>query len=112
MDIQPKRGMAVVWANLNDKDMKKREDGTWHEALPVIRGVKYGANAWYRLRRFTDDCDEDVFDEWEEKHNIDDDDDDDDDDDNDDDDDDDDVDDNNDNKDEGDSNENVATITA
>jgi prolyl 4-hydroxylase len=112
MDIQPKRGMAVVWANLNDKDMKKREDGTWHEALPVIRGVKYGANAWYRLRRFTDDCDEDVFDEWEEKHNIDDDDDDDNDDDNDDDDDDDDVDDNNDNKDEGDSNENVATITA
>jgi prolyl 4-hydroxylase len=105
VDIQPKRGMAVVWANLNDKDMKKREDGTWHEALPVLRGLKYGANAWYRLRRYSDDCDEDVFDEWKEKHNIEVEEDDDDDDD-------DDFDDSNDTKDEDDSNENIATITA
>lgn len=70
IDVRPKRGMAVVWANLNDKDMKKRETGTWHEALPVIKGVKYGANAWYRLRRYSDDCDEDAFDAWREKNGL------------------------------------------
>eukprot|EP00980_Cylindrotheca_fusiformis_P004924 scaffold1050_cov51-Cylindrotheca_fusiformis.AAC.3 len=70
IEVQPKRGMAVVWANLKDDDMKQREAGTWHEAMPVIKGVKYGANAWYRLRRFEEDCDEEDFQEWKLKHNI------------------------------------------
>eukprot|EP00980_Cylindrotheca_fusiformis_P010396 scaffold2310_cov49-Cylindrotheca_fusiformis.AAC.3 len=70
IEVQPKRGMAVVWANLKDDDMKQREAGTWHEAMPVINGVKYGANAWYRLRRFEEDCDEEDFQEWKLKHNL------------------------------------------
>ncbi|CAJ1947073.1 unnamed protein product [Cylindrotheca closterium] len=70
MDIKPKRGMALVWPNVNDNDMMQKESGTWHEALPVIKGVKYGANAWFRLRRFDRECDTKAYETWLESHNM------------------------------------------
>ena len=49
--VKPKRGMALVWPSMQD-DLKEKDDWTWHEALPVTEGVKYGANSWIHLREF------------------------------------------------------------
>jgi hypothetical protein len=42
--IKPKRGMAVVWSNINEE--KKPDPRTIHEGEPIISGIKYGLNAW------------------------------------------------------------------
>jgi len=47
----PKRGAALIWPSVMD-NMKEKEDWTWHEALSVEQGVKYGANAWIHLRDY------------------------------------------------------------
>jgi prolyl 4-hydroxylase len=70
LEILPRKGMALVWANLNDEDLMIKEERTWHEALPVIRGIKYGANAWIRIRRFADDCNTTALEEWKLEHNL------------------------------------------
>ncbi|KAL3934412.1 MAG: hypothetical protein SGBAC_009865 [Bacillariaceae sp.] len=70
MDIKPKRGMALVWPNLNNADMMHKEAGTWHEARPVIKGVKFGANAWFRLRRHHRDCDTKAYEDWLLSYNM------------------------------------------
>lgn len=44
--IMPKRGRVVVWPSVLDHALLLMEPKTHHEALPVIKGVKYGANAW------------------------------------------------------------------
>lgn len=44
--IQPKKGSALLWPNVKDDDPMERDPRTHHEALPVTKGVKYGANAW------------------------------------------------------------------
>lgn len=70
LTIFPRKGMALVWANLNDEDLTTKEERTWHEALPVIRGIKYGANAWFRIRRFVDDCNTTAFETWKLEHRL------------------------------------------
>lgn len=58
LDVQPKKGMALIWPSVLDDDPSKMDVRTYHEALPVIKGEKYGANAWFYLRSFkNDDCD-------------------------------------------------------
>ena len=54
MDItcQPKRGRIVLWPSVKDRDPNRRDDRTHHEALPVEKGIKYGANAWFHQRNF------------------------------------------------------------
>jgi prolyl 4-hydroxylase len=49
---QPKRGMALVWPSVVNDNPEEKDDWTWHEALPVNKGVKYGANAWIHLRDY------------------------------------------------------------
>ncbi|KAG7369083.1 procollagen-proline,2-oxoglutarate-4-dioxygenase [Nitzschia inconspicua] len=45
--ITPKQGRALLWPSvLNDKP-HDQDWRTFHEALPVEVGVKYGANAWF-----------------------------------------------------------------
>lgn len=39
----PKKGGAVVWPSMTD-DMKEQNDWTWHQALPVEKGIKYGVS--------------------------------------------------------------------
>ena len=40
------------------------DDRTYHEALLVEKGLKYGANAWLHLRNFKDDdCPYEEFEE-------------------------------------------------
>ena len=50
--VKPSRGKAIVWASVMDSDPNRKDPRTSHEALPVIEGVKYAANAWYHLRDF------------------------------------------------------------
>jgi len=50
--VYPKRGRALIWPSVLDSDPNKREPKTFHEALPVEAGVKYGANAWVHQRDF------------------------------------------------------------
>lgn len=44
--VKPKRGRAVLWPSVYDHDPNEKDPRTEHEAMPVIKGVKYGANAW------------------------------------------------------------------
>ena len=59
IDVKPKKGTALLWPNVLDTDLETKDDRTYHQALPVKKGRKYGANAWFRLRNFRDlepDC--------------------------------------------------------
>ena len=62
MDIQPKKGMALIWPSVLNEDPLDMDVRTYHEALPVLKGRKFGANAWFYLRNFKDDpCDYDLL---------------------------------------------------
>jgi len=50
--VQPKKGNAVLWPSVLDEAPESKDDRTDHEALPVIKGLKYGANAWIHSRDF------------------------------------------------------------
>eukprot|EP01147_Barroeca_monosierra_P003700 gene3700-6245_t len=51
LTVQPRRGNAILWysAYPNTTNQDHRTD---HEALPVIKGVKYGANKWIHINDF------------------------------------------------------------
>jgi hypothetical protein len=44
--IQPQRGKAILWPSVTEAEPFKKEERTDHEALPVTRGEKFGANFW------------------------------------------------------------------
>jgi prolyl 4-hydroxylase len=48
IDVKPKKGMALIWPSVRDDDLTALEDWGWHEAQPVKKGQKFGANAWFR----------------------------------------------------------------
>lgn len=50
--ILPKKGRAVLWPSVLNMAPETMDDRTLHQALPVEKGVKYGANAWIHLRDF------------------------------------------------------------
>lgn len=50
--VKPKRGRAVLWPSVYDQDPNLQDPRTEHTAMPVIKGIKYGANAWIHLRDF------------------------------------------------------------
>ena len=61
IDVLPKKGMALIWPSVYDSHPSSRMDErTFHEALVVEKGTKYGANAWLRLRPYknVDHCEE------------------------------------------------------
>jgi prolyl 4-hydroxylase len=45
----PRKGSALIWPSMLNS-LEGRDEWTWHEALPVDVGFKYGANVWIRLR--------------------------------------------------------------
>ena len=62
VDVQPKKGRALIWPSVLDEDPSMMDVRTYHEALPVIKGKKFGANAWFHLRNYKDDpCDYDAL---------------------------------------------------
>lgn len=50
--VKPKRGSAIIWPSVKNEDPTELEPLTHHEAMPVTKGVKYGANLWVHLRNF------------------------------------------------------------
>jgi prolyl 4-hydroxylase len=50
--VQPKKGNAVLWPSVLDNEPESKDGRTEHEALPVLKGLKYGANAWIHSRDF------------------------------------------------------------
>eukprot|EP00804_Cyclotella_cryptica_P017815 CCRYP_001224-RC/>CCRYP_001224-RC protein AED:0.17 eAED:0.17 QI:97/1/1/1/1/1/4/304/518 len=50
--VTPKKGSAVLWPSVRDDEPEQKDWRTDHEALPVIKGLKYGANAWIHSRDF------------------------------------------------------------
>lgn len=52
MTVMPKKGRAVLWPSVLDEAPMAIDARTWHEALEVTAGNKYGANAWYHSRDF------------------------------------------------------------
>ena len=48
----PKRGSALIWPSVTDADLEILDEWTYHEALKVERGIKFGANSWIHLRDY------------------------------------------------------------
>ena len=58
IDVKPKKGTALIWPSMLSDDILTIDERTYHAALEVTKGVKYGANAWLHLREFKNDpCD-------------------------------------------------------
>ena len=45
---------ALLWPSVINDNVNEKDFRTHHEALPVIRGDKFAANAWLHLRNFRD----------------------------------------------------------
>lgn len=52
LTVMPKRGRILIWPSVYDEDPFEKDWRTSHQALEVIRGIKYGANAWYHMRDY------------------------------------------------------------
>lgn len=52
LTVMPKKGRALLWPSVHNEAPNSMDTSTGHQALPVIKGVKYGANAWYHQRDF------------------------------------------------------------
>ena len=50
--VQPRKGNAVLWPSVKDQYPEEKDDRTDHEAQPVLKGIKYGANAWIHNRDY------------------------------------------------------------
>ena len=50
--VMPKRGRALLWPSVMNDDPNKKDLRTTHQALPVEKGIKYGANAWFHMNDF------------------------------------------------------------
>eukprot|EP00747_Dinoflagellata_sp_TGD_P092459 gnl/TRDRNA2_/TRDRNA2_165417_c1_seq2.p2 gnl/TRDRNA2_/TRDRNA2_165417_c1~~gnl/TRDRNA2_/TRDRNA2_165417_c1_seq2.p2 ORF type:complete len:102 (+),score=18.53 gnl/TRDRNA2_/TRDRNA2_165417_c1_seq2:347-652(+) len=48
IDVQPKAGRAVLWADTHSSDPLEKDERTAHEALVVRRGTKIVATMWIR----------------------------------------------------------------
>lgn len=46
LSVQPKKGRAILWPNVLENDPHTIDTRTEHEAHPVLKGEKYGANFW------------------------------------------------------------------
>mmetsp|Transcript_57184 Transcript_57184/g.68387 ORF Transcript_57184/g.68387 Transcript_57184/m.68387 type:complete len:149 (-) Transcript_57184:194-640(-) len=47
--VLPKKGRILLWPNVLNSDPLSREPKTYHEAMPVIKGLNYTANSWIHL---------------------------------------------------------------
>jgi len=52
LTVQPKKGSALLWPSVVDEDPEDKDFRTDHEALVVVKGIKYGANAWIHTRSY------------------------------------------------------------
>ena len=52
LKVPPAKGKALLWPSVLDEDLTRQETKTFHEALPVVKGLKIAANAWIHLYNF------------------------------------------------------------
>jgi len=52
VESEAKMGRAILWPSVLDGDATQADLRTVHEALEVVKGVKYAANAWFHLNDF------------------------------------------------------------
>lgn len=50
--VTPKRGRAVLWPSVLDSNPTAADTRTNHQAMPVVKGIKFGANAWIHQRDY------------------------------------------------------------
>jgi hypothetical protein len=50
--VQPKRGRIAMWPSVMNDNVRAQDPRTVHQALPVEKGVKYGANHWIHLHDY------------------------------------------------------------
>lgn len=55
LTVMPKMGRVLIWPSVLDSNLNESDSQTYHQALPVEKGVKFGANAWLHLRPFKDE---------------------------------------------------------
>ena len=46
ISVKPQKGRAVIWPNVKPDNVFRSDERTFHEATPVKKGEKYGANIW------------------------------------------------------------------
>jgi prolyl 4-hydroxylase len=49
ISVKPKKGRALLWPSTLDENPEAQDTRTFHEAKPVIKGLKYAANSWIHL---------------------------------------------------------------
>ena len=52
LTIEPKQGRVLVWPSILDEDVNAVDHRTNHEAIAVVKGEKFAANAWIHQRDF------------------------------------------------------------
>jgi prolyl 4-hydroxylase len=52
LTVQPRKGSAVLWPSVLNESPREQDVRADHEALPVLKGVKYGANIWVHQRDY------------------------------------------------------------
>jgi prolyl 4-hydroxylase len=52
LTVEPKLGRAVLWPSVLNADPTAKDSRSDHQALPVVRGTKDGANAWIHAGDF------------------------------------------------------------
>jgi prolyl 4-hydroxylase len=50
LTVEPKQGRVLIWPSVLDESPHDMDDRTEHEALAVIKGQKFGSNAWIHMR--------------------------------------------------------------
>ena len=50
LTVQPVIGTALIWPSTLDEQPDAKDPRTNHQAMPVLNGIKYGANAWIHQR--------------------------------------------------------------
>ena len=50
--IMPRKGTVLLWPSVLNDDPNAKDARTQHQALPVEKGIKYGANAWLHQRDY------------------------------------------------------------
>lgn len=52
LTVTPKKGRAVLWPSVLNNAPNRRDVRTDHQAMPVLKGMKFGANAWIHQRDY------------------------------------------------------------
>mmetsp|Transcript_5827 Transcript_5827/g.17239 ORF Transcript_5827/g.17239 Transcript_5827/m.17239 type:complete len:413 (+) Transcript_5827:1698-2936(+) len=52
LSIAPAKGSAIVWPSVLSNDPYTTDERTYHEAVPVVRGLKFAANFWMHMYDF------------------------------------------------------------